>query len=46
MTPPVGVALLGSTGSIGEQALDVIRQAPQRFRVVALSAGRSADRLA
>jgi 1-deoxy-D-xylulose-5-phosphate reductoisomerase len=43
---PTGVALLGSTGSIGEQALDVIREAPRRFRVVALAAGRSADRLA
>ena len=46
MTRPTGVALLGSTGSIGEQALDVIRQTPGRFRVVALAAGRSADRLA
>ena len=46
MSPPTGVALLGSTGSIGEQALDVIRQAPERFRVVALAAGRSAERLA
>ncbi|HET6813260.1 MAG TPA: 1-deoxy-D-xylulose-5-phosphate reductoisomerase [Actinomycetota bacterium] len=43
---PAGVAVLGSTGSIGEQALDVIRQAPGRFRVVALAAGRSAERLA
>ncbi|HEX5877329.1 MAG TPA: 1-deoxy-D-xylulose-5-phosphate reductoisomerase, partial [Actinomycetota bacterium] len=43
---PTGVVLLGSTGSIGEQALDVIREAPRRFRVVALAAGRSADRLA
>ena len=40
------MALLGSTGSIGEQALDVIRAAPGRFRVVALAAGRSADKLA
>jgi len=46
VTRPTGVALLGSTGSIGEQALDVIRQTPGRFRVVALAAGRSADRLA
>ena len=46
MTRPTGVALLGSTGSIGEQALDVIRRAPERFRVVALAAGRSADKLA
>jgi 1-deoxy-D-xylulose-5-phosphate reductoisomerase len=43
---PTGVALLGSTGSIGEQALEVIRAAPGRYRVVALAAGRSADRLA
>jgi 1-deoxy-D-xylulose-5-phosphate reductoisomerase len=41
-----GVALLGSTGSIGEQALDVIRAADGRFRVVALAARRSAARLA
>jgi 1-deoxy-D-xylulose-5-phosphate reductoisomerase len=46
VNPPTGVALLGSTGSIGEQALDVIREAPERFRVVALAAGRSAEKLA
>jgi 1-deoxy-D-xylulose-5-phosphate reductoisomerase len=46
MTQPTGVALLGSTGSVGEQALDVIRAAEGRFRVVALAAGRSAERLA
>jgi 1-deoxy-D-xylulose-5-phosphate reductoisomerase len=46
VTPPIGVALLGSTGSIGQQALEVIRQAPGRFRVVALAAGRSVERLA
>ena len=40
------MALLGSTGSIGEQALDVIREADGRFRVVALAARRSAARLA
>ena len=43
---PTGVALLGSTGSIGEQAIDVIREADGRFRVVALAARRSAARLA
>ncbi|MFA6216615.1 MAG: 1-deoxy-D-xylulose-5-phosphate reductoisomerase [Candidatus Omnitrophota bacterium] len=32
------IALLGSTGSIGQNALAVIRQHPQRFRAVALSA--------
>ncbi|WP_347347947.1 1-deoxy-D-xylulose-5-phosphate reductoisomerase [Nigerium sp.] len=35
------VVILGSTGSIGTQALDVIRRNPDRFRVVALSAGGS-----
>jgi 1-deoxy-D-xylulose-5-phosphate reductoisomerase len=33
------VVLLGSTGSIGVQAIDVARQAPDRFRVVGLAAG-------
>jgi 1-deoxy-D-xylulose 5-phosphate reductoisomerase len=33
------VAVLGSTGSIGTQALDVIRRNPGRFRVVGLAAG-------
>jgi len=36
----VGIALLGSTGSIGTQTLDVIRAHPDRFRIVALAAGR------
>jgi 1-deoxy-D-xylulose-5-phosphate reductoisomerase len=35
------VAILGSTGSIGTQALDVIAQHPDRFEVVALAAGRN-----
>jgi 1-deoxy-D-xylulose-5-phosphate reductoisomerase len=33
------IVLLGSTGSIGTQAVDVIRANPDRFRVVALGAG-------
>jgi 1-deoxy-D-xylulose-5-phosphate reductoisomerase len=33
------VVILGSTGSIGTQALDIIRRNPGRFRVVALAAG-------
>ncbi|WP_461024786.1 1-deoxy-D-xylulose-5-phosphate reductoisomerase [Thalassiella azotivora] len=33
------VVVLGSTGSIGTQALDVVRHHPDRFRVVALAAG-------
>ena len=37
------VIVLGSTGSIGTQALDVIRANPDRFRVVGLSAGRNRE---
>jgi 1-deoxy-D-xylulose-5-phosphate reductoisomerase len=40
------VAILGSTGSIGTQALDVIARHPQRFEVVALAAGRNTELLA
>jgi len=36
------VTILGSTGSIGTQALDVIRQHPERFEVVGLAAGKNA----
>lgn len=42
----MNVALLGSTGSIGVQALEEIRGFPERFRVVALAAGRAVERLA
>ena len=35
---PRTVILLGSTGSIGTQAIDVLRRHPERFRVVGLSA--------
>jgi 1-deoxy-D-xylulose-5-phosphate reductoisomerase len=37
--PPLRVALLGSTGSIGRQAVDVLATNPDAFRVVALAAG-------
>ncbi|MBK9519085.1 MAG: 1-deoxy-D-xylulose-5-phosphate reductoisomerase [Anaeromyxobacter sp.] len=40
------VAILGSTGSIGVQALDVLGRFPGRFEVVALAAGRNVERLA
>ena len=33
------MVILGSTGSIGTQALDIVRRNPDRFRVVALAAG-------
>jgi 1-deoxy-D-xylulose-5-phosphate reductoisomerase len=42
----VGVAILGSTGSVGEATLDVIARHPDRFRVVALGANRNVDKLA
>lgn len=38
----LGVALIGSTGSIGRQAVDVLGALPAAFRVVALAAGRNA----
>src|SRR5580658_4913140 len=38
-TAPRDVVILGSTGSIGTQALDVIRRNPARFRVAGLAAG-------
>ena len=40
------LTILGSTGSIGRQALDVVRQYPDRFEVVGLSAGSDAQALA
>ena len=39
------LTILGSTGSIGVSTLDVIRQHPQRYRVVALCAHSQIDRL-
>ncbi len=40
------VAVLGSTGSIGTQTLDIVQARPDRYRVVALGAARSVDLLA
>ena len=39
MSTPRTVLILGSTGSVGTQALDVIRRHRDRFRVVGLGAG-------
>jgi len=39
VTPPRSIVILGSTGSIGTQALDVVAASPERFRVSAISAG-------
>lgn len=44
-SPPLRVAVLGSTGSIGTQTLDVIAAHPDRLRAVALAASRSASLL-
>jgi 1-deoxy-D-xylulose-5-phosphate reductoisomerase len=41
-----GVAILGSTGSVGENTLDVIARHPDRFHVVALGAHRNVTKLA
>ncbi|MBQ7191677.1 MAG: 1-deoxy-D-xylulose-5-phosphate reductoisomerase [Paludibacteraceae bacterium] len=39
------LAILGSTGSIGTQTLDIVRQYPDRFEVYALTAGNNVERL-
>lgn len=41
-----GLAILGSTGSIGCNTLDVVERLAPRFTVVALAAGRNVERLA
>ncbi len=49
MTPspaPRRVVLLGSTGSIGTQAIDLVQRNPDRFEVVGLSAGANLDLVA
>jgi 1-deoxy-D-xylulose-5-phosphate reductoisomerase len=45
-TFPKRIALLGSTGSIGRQALDVVRNFPDHFRVIALAARSNVTMLA
>ncbi|HUL18656.1 MAG TPA: 1-deoxy-D-xylulose-5-phosphate reductoisomerase [Steroidobacteraceae bacterium] len=42
----IGVAVLGSTGSVGESTLDVLARHPQRFRLVAIAAHTNAVKLA
>ena len=46
MTSKKRIAILGSTGSIGTNTLDVIRAHPERFEVVALTAAKQVERLA
>ena len=50
MTRPINIALLGATGSIGQQTLDVIDRNPTRFKLFGLTEGartthRTADHL-
>jgi 1-deoxy-D-xylulose-5-phosphate reductoisomerase len=40
------VAILGSTGSVGSQTIDLITRAPEKYQVVALTAHRNVSRLA
>lgn len=40
------ITILGATGSVGAQTLDLLAHHPDRFEVVALTAGRAVDRLA
>ena len=46
MTGTVTVAVLGATGSIGTQTLDVVRADPDRYRVTAIGASTSVEQLA
>jgi 1-deoxy-D-xylulose-5-phosphate reductoisomerase len=43
---PRSVSIVGSTGSIGRQAVEVVQAEPDRYRVVALGAGTKVDDLA
>src|SRR6266567_2948703 len=43
---PRRIALLGSTGSIGQQTLDVVRCFPEHFQIVALAARSNVELLA
>jgi 1-deoxy-D-xylulose-5-phosphate reductoisomerase len=44
MTRPLNVAVLGATGSVGRQALDVIDRNPERLRLFGLTEGRRSSR--
>ena len=46
MNRPLRICVLGSTGSVGSQALEVIRAYPDRFQLVGLCANSSAEALA
>ncbi len=42
---PIGITILGATGSIGMSTLDVISRHPDKYRVIALTANQQVDRL-
>lgn len=42
---PIGITILGATGSIGMSTLDVIARHPDKYRVIALTANRQVERL-
>ena len=46
MNSPKNLAVLGATGSIGTSTLDIVRQFPDRFRILSLAAGRNVELLA
>jgi 1-deoxy-D-xylulose-5-phosphate reductoisomerase len=46
MTNAKAISILGSTGSIGTQTLDIVRSHPDKFRVVGMAAGRNIQLLA
>lgn len=43
--PPKGICILGSTGSIGTQTLEIVRLFPDRLKVCVLTAGRNSSTL-
>jgi len=45
VTRPLGLVLLGATGSIGANTLDVVARHPDRYRIETLTANGSAERL-
>tara|TARA_B100000700_G_scaffold121252_1_gene136106 strand:+ start:978 stop:2222 length:1245 start_codon:yes stop_codon:yes gene_type:complete len=45
-TPPKKITILGSTGSIGQSTLEIVRQFPKKFQIYALSCNNSTELLA
>ena len=45
MSKPKGICVLGSTGTIGVNTLDVVARHPDKYKVIALTANRDVDRI-